>query len=99
MQDTQKAALSRLTPLVTYSTQKYMAIDTQTRRNLELSETRRSGSRKMSLFGVLDRTQSAMGGRMLHRWLNQPLLELNKIAARQEAVTADRKSTRLNSSH
>jgi DNA mismatch repair protein MutS len=88
MQDTQKAALSRLNPLVTYSTQKYMALDTQTRRNLELSETRRSGSRKMSLFGVLDKTQSAMGGRMLHRWLNQPLLDLNKITARQEAVAA-----------
>jgi DNA mismatch repair protein MutS len=88
MQETQKAALSRLSPLVTYSTRRYMALDAQTRRNLELSETRRSGSRKMSLFGVLDKTLSAMGGRMLHRWLNQPLLDLNKITARQEAVTA-----------
>ncbi len=86
--ETQKTALSRLNPLVTYSTQKYMALDTQTRRNLELSENRRSGSRKVSLFGVMDQTLTAMGGRMLHRWLNQPLLDLEKIRARQEAVTA-----------
>jgi DNA mismatch repair protein MutS len=88
LKDTQKAALARLNPLVTYSTQKYMALDVQTRRNLELSENRRSGSRKTSLFGVLDLTNTAMGGRMLHRWLNQPLLDLNRIMARQEAVAA-----------
>ncbi len=98
LQETQKTALARLNPLVTYSTQKYMALDTQTRRNLELSENRRSGSRKMSLFGVLDKTLTAMGGRMLHRWLNQPLLELPKIMARQDAVAAFHRNTYLRES-
>lgn len=88
LRETQKALSSRLNPLITYSTQRYMALDLQTRRNLELSENRRSGSRKLSLFGVLDLTNTAMGGRMLHRWLNQPLLDLNRILARQEAVAA-----------
>ncbi len=95
LKETQKSALARLNPLVTYSTQKYMALDTQTRRNLELSESRRSGSRKTSLFGILDQTHTAMGGRMLHRWLNQPLLDLNRIMARQEALAAFYGDTRL----
>ncbi|MDB5081255.1 MAG: mutS [Chloroflexi bacterium] len=95
---TQKSALGRLNPLVTYSTQKYMALDMQTRRNLELSENRRSGSRKMSLFGVLDHTHTGMGGRMLHRWLNQPLLDLDRIIARQEAVAAFYSNTHLRES-
>ena len=98
LRDTQKSALTRLSSLTTYSTQRYMALDTQTRRNLELSENWRSGSRKMSLFGVLDKTQTAMGGRLLHRWLNQPLLDLNRITARQEAVTAFFKDERLRES-
>ncbi|HEX2915221.1 MAG TPA: DNA mismatch repair protein MutS [Chloroflexia bacterium] len=98
LRETQKATLSKLNPLVTFSTQKYMALDLQTRRNLELSENRRSGSRKMSLFGVLDQTQTSMGGRMLHRWLNQPLLDLNRILARQEAVAAFYENTRLRES-
>lgn len=98
LKETQKSALGRLNPLVTYSTQKYMALDTQTRRNLELSENRRSGSRKMSLFGVLDHTHTGMGGRMLHRWLNQPLLDLGRIVARQEAVAAFFHQTHLRES-
>ncbi len=95
LKETQMAAASRLNMPVTYSTGKYMALDTQTRRNLELSENRRSGSRKQSLFAVLDQTLTNMGGRMLHRWLNQPLLELNRIEARQAAVTAFFENSRL----
>ena len=98
LKETQKSALGRLNPLVTYSTQKYMALDMQTRRNLELSENRRSGSRKMSLFGVLDQTHTGMGGRMLHRWLNQPLLDLPRIISRQEAVAAFFANTHLRES-
>lgn len=95
LKETQKATLARLNSLVTYSTQKYMALDIQTRRNLELSENRRSGSRKLSLFGVIDSTHTGMGGRMLHRWLNQPLLDLNGIMARQEFVAAFYENGRL----
>ncbi len=98
LQQTQKTVLARLSSLTTYSTHRYMALDSQTRRNLELSENWRSGSRKLSLFGVLDNTLTAMGGRMLHRWLNQPLLDLNRILARQEAVTAFYQDHRLRES-
>ena len=83
----QKAALAQLTSLHTYSTDSYMVLDPQTRRNLELFEGGRWGDAGTSLLSVLDRTRTSMGGRLLRRWLGQPLLEVEGIVRRQDAVT------------
>ena len=73
-------------PLTTYHTQDYMVLDTSTRRNLELTATLRDGRKKGSLLGVLDQTVTAMGGRKLRHWLHHPLVDLERIRARHEAV-------------
>ena len=83
----QKAALTQLTSLHTYSTDSYMVLEPQTRRNLELFEGGRWGDAKASLLYVLDQTRTSMGGRLLRRWLGQPLLEVEGIVRRQDAVT------------
>jgi len=92
---TQKAALAQLTSLHTYSTAEFMALDPTTRRNLELVQTIRTGSVKGSLLGVLDATVTAMGGRLLRRWLNQPLLDLQRLNQRLDAVQALYENTAL----
>ena len=89
----QKAALSQISSLRTYSTSEYMVLDSQTRRNLELYEGGRSGSASLSLFSVLDRTKTSMGGRLLRRWLGQPLLDLDQLVQRHEAVAWFQRST------
>lgn len=86
LQDNQKTALSQLVALKTYSTQAFMTLDPQTRRNLELVATIRAGTVKGSLLGVLDETRTAMGGRLLREWLTQPLLDLNGLNARLDHV-------------
>ena len=83
----QKAALAQLTSLHTYSTDSYMVLEPQTRRNLELFEGGRWGDANASLLHVLDQTRTSMGGRLLRRWLGQPLLEVEGIVRRQDAVT------------
>ncbi|TEU17952.1 MAG: DNA mismatch repair protein MutS [Anaerolineales bacterium] len=88
LRETQKAALSQLTSLSTYSTGAFMNLDAATRRNLELLQTIRTGSVKGSLLGVLDATVTAMGGRLLRRWLNQPLLDCHQLERRLDAVDA-----------
>ncbi|MFQ5811995.1 MAG: DNA mismatch repair protein MutS, partial [Anaerolineae bacterium] len=74
--------------LRTYSTSEFMTLDASTRRNLELARTIRTGSVKGSLLGVLDATVTAMGGRLLRQWLNQPLLDMDKLEQRLDAVEA-----------
>jgi DNA mismatch repair protein MutS len=81
-----RSALQQLTRLVTYSTEQYMALDPHTRRNLEIAES--SGGRRNSLLSVLDETRTAMASRLLGRWLNQPLLDLNRLNSRQDAIEA-----------
>jgi DNA mismatch repair protein MutS len=82
----QKAALSQLTSLHTYSTASYMVLDPQTGRNLELFAGGRWDDPKASLLSVLDHTQTSMGGRLLRRWIGQPLLDVQQLVRRQEAV-------------
>ena len=84
--DTQKGALAQITGLSTYSTQAYMTLDPQTRRNLELFEGGRWGGAESSLIRVLDLTKTAMGGRLLRRWLGQPLLDRAALGRRLDAV-------------
>jgi DNA mismatch repair protein MutS len=84
--DTQKQALNHITGLAAYSTDSFMDLDASTRRNLELTETIRGGSEKGSLLAVLDKTITAMGGRLLRSWLHQPLLEISALNKRLDAV-------------
>jgi DNA mismatch repair protein MutS len=86
VQETQKGLLQQLTALETYSTSGFMTLDPYTRRNLELFETGRNGSVKGSLLWVLDKTRTPMGGRLLRRWLGQPLLNIAEIQQRQEII-------------
>jgi DNA mismatch repair protein MutS len=88
LRETQRGALAQLTALETYSTSGFMALDTYTRRNLELFESGRSGNVKGSLLWVLDHTRTPMGGRLLRRWLGEPLLDLAALHRRQDAVAA-----------
>ena len=85
LQQTQNP-LSGILELRTYWSGTYLGIDPASRRNLELVANLRDGGRGGTLLGVLDRTVTAMGGRMLRRWLEQPLLDLEKIQARLDAV-------------
>ncbi len=88
LRETQRGALAQLTALETYSTSGFMTLDTYTRRNLELFESGRGGGVKGSLLWVLDRTRTPMGGRLLRRWLGEPLLDLAALRKRQDAVAA-----------
>ena len=86
LQQTQRAALAQLGNLVTYSLDTFMTLDPATRRNLELCEGLRTGTAKGSLLGVLDLTVTPMGARLLRRWVQQPLLRVEEILARQRVV-------------
>ena len=82
----QRSSLGELGSLSTYSTVSYMNLDLQTRRNLELFQGGRWGEAASSLFATLDLTKTPMGGRLLRRWLGQPLLDLEELGRRQDAV-------------
>ena len=86
LQENQKAVLGQLDQLTTYSTQSFMVLDTQTRRNLELFAGARWGDSPGSLLSAIDLTETAMGGRLLKKWLGQPLLDIKQLLERQEAV-------------
>ena len=85
---TQKQSLEQLSTIRAYSTDAFMVLDQFTRRNLELLSTIRQGKPKGSLLGVLDRTATPMGARLLRTWLSQPLLEIGRLNARLDAVEA-----------
>jgi DNA mismatch repair protein MutS len=86
LRENQKAALGHVSALATYNPSRFMLLDAQTRRNLELFGGSRDGDRRHSLLGVLDLTRTALGARLLRRWLGQPLLEVDAIRARQDGV-------------
>lgn len=86
--ETQKTSLAHFTHLYPYLTNKYMLLDSSTRRNLELTETLREKQKKGSLLGVLDRTKTAMGGRLLRKYIEQPLIDRAKMELRLDAVEA-----------
>ncbi|GAB4530982.1 MAG: DNA mismatch repair protein MutS [Pleurocapsa sp.] len=86
VEDTQKAYQVPLQPLRTYSLADYLILDDRSRRNLEITQTVRDGTFYGSLLWALDRTNTAMGGRALRRWLLQPLVEIKGIGARQETI-------------
>ena len=84
LRETQTAAAVHLTRLKSYHTESFMMLDARTVRSLEIFE---SGAGTQTLLGVLDRTRTAMGGRLLRRWLRQPLLDIALIMQRQEHVS------------
>ena len=84
--ETQKTSLVHFTHIYPYVTSKYMLLDSSTRRNLELTETLREKQKKGSLLGVLDKTRTAMGGRLLRKYIEQPLIDKDKMEKRLDAV-------------
>ena len=84
--ETQKTSLDHLSKLSGYVTGKYMLLDSSTRRNLELCETLREKQKKGSLLWVLDKTKTAMGARMLRKYVEQPLIEKDSVLKRLDAV-------------
>ena len=87
--ETQKdTSLAHFTHLYPYLTNKYMLLDSSTRRNLELTETLREKQKRGSLLWVLDKTKTAMGARTLRSYIEQPLIDLKEIASRQDAIEA-----------
>src|SRR5262249_23870950 len=83
-----RGALAQIIALETYSTSGFMSLDAHTRRNLELFESGRGGEVRGSLLGVLDVTRTPMGGRLLRRWLAEPLLDLARLRQRHDSVAA-----------
>lgn len=84
--DTQKIMLTHLDEIEYYNVIDFLSIDLNSRRNLELTETLRDKNKKGSLLWVLDKTSTAMGARQLRKWVEQPLIEENKIKNRLDAV-------------
>ena len=84
--NTQMTDLSHINKVVIYSVSKYMSLDINARRNLEITEKLRDRSKKGTLLWVLDKTSTSMGGRMLRRWLNDPLIDVEEINKRLGAV-------------
>ena len=82
----QKNDLSHIRTLQYYTTGRFMELDLDARRNLELTETMRAKEKKGTLLWVLDKTRTAMGGRMLRSWLEKPLLDAVEITRRHSAV-------------
>lgn len=85
LQETQKGAVGQIQRLATYSPDRFMALDTASRRNLELIESLDGGS-KNSLLGVLDHTVTAMGKRLLRDWVSRPLLDVQSLNGRLDQV-------------
>ena len=86
LKDAQKSELSHIRVLEYYLSGRFMELDVAARRNLELTETMRSKEKRGSLLWVLDKTKTAMGGRLLRSWLEKPLLDPAAIGRRLSAV-------------
>ena len=86
LKETQKTGLERINHIELYAENRFMRIDYNTRRNLELTETMRTKEKKGSLLWILDHTKTAMGKRLIRRWIEQPLLSCAAIIRRQNAV-------------
>lgn len=86
LNDTQKNTLSHISGIRVYRRSEYMVLDETTRRNLELTQPLRGGGKRGTLLGLLDRTQTAMGGRLLKSWIAQPLTSMAPLNLRLDAV-------------
>lgn len=86
LRQTNAAALQSVSSLSTYSTSGFMVLDAAARRNLELTHSMSSDTRGASLLSIIDKTRTAMGGRLLRKWLDQPLLDVRRVSRRLDAV-------------
>jgi len=86
LEQTQKVNLNHIQNISSYKIEEFMVLDVSTRRNLELTETMRERSRKGTLLWVIDRTMTSMGGRLIRKWIEQPLINAADIIERLEAV-------------
>jgi len=86
LQETQKANLSHLNRISAYNPSDYMVLDYSTKRNLEITFSMFDGGREGSLISIIDKTGTAMGGRLLKKWISSPLIKLELILQRQESV-------------
>ncbi len=86
VRETQKQRLEHLTRIETYRLDKYLLVDDLSRQNLELFKNIRTGTRKATLLGTIDRTATAMGARLLANWLRYPLVDIDTIRLRHDAV-------------
>lgn len=86
LRQTQKGSVAHITDIVQYATHDFLVLDEATRRNLELTATLAEGKRRGSLLGLMDRTATAMGGRKLRHWINYPLIKVDAIRKRHDAV-------------
>jgi len=86
LEHTQKRSLDYITTLNVYTVEDYMDLDFATRRNLEICETMRDRAKRGSLLGVVDKTKTSMGARMLRQWLEKPLINPDEINRRLYAV-------------
>ncbi len=95
LRETQKNALSHINTIKVNDKQHFMALDVFTRANLELTKTLREGKVRGSLFGVIDKTKTAMGARLLKRYINEPLQSIAEINGRLDAVEEIKNDMRL----
>ena len=86
LMEAQKSGMTHMTSITPYLTEKFMLIDSSSRRNLELVETLREKQKRGSLLWVLDKTKTAMGARMLRSQVEQPLIDKEEINRRLEAI-------------
>ncbi len=86
IEETQKTKLEHINKITIYTITKYMSLDINARRNLELTEKLRDKAKKGTLLWVLDKTATSMGGRLLRRWISDPLIDVSEINNRLEAV-------------
>jgi DNA mismatch repair protein MutS len=87
IQETQKGNIAHLNKISLYDTSDYIVLDNSTKRNLEIISSMNEFSREGTLISILDRTQTAMGARLLKNWISRPLKKLSQIHKRQECVT------------
>ena len=86
LQETQKSNLSHLNSISLYNYSDYMILDGSTRRNLEITFSMQVGDREGSLISILDKTNTAMGGRLMKKWMSRPLREISAIEKRQDST-------------
>ena len=86
LNQTQKIKLEHINMIRMYSAEKYMSLNITSRRNLELTEKMNDKSKKGTLLWVLDKTYTSMGGRLLRKWINEPLIDVAEINKRLNAV-------------
>mgnify|MGYP002064011686 CR=1 FL=1 len=92
---TQKQGIEHLTRIETYWLDNYLLVDDLSRQNLELFKNIRTGTRKATLLGVIDRTATAMGARLLANWLRYPLVDLDAIRLRHDAVNEAKENIQI----